>query len=90
MSYNGPERRSMSGDAEQLIQQMAVKQAVIANDITHMVQWTHTHTADDEVRHQDNLKKFDRIDKTVGFQQKIIYGGIGIVAFIELAVKFIK
>lgn len=73
----------MTQDSDSLLQHMAVKQAEIANDVKHMVKWSETHDTADTTR-------FEKIEKSLSWQSKILYGCIGVVAFLEFIVKFIK
>lgn len=60
------------------------------NDVKHLVKNFDQHIDEDEQKHRDNILKFDAINKTLGFQQKIIYGALGIVAFLEFISKFVR
>lgn len=62
----------------------------VHSDIKHVIEWTKTHTKMDDDRHGDNLNKFDKINASVAFHSKIIYGALGIVGFIEVVSKFLK
>ncbi len=81
-TWDGNERRNGNRDHDLLL--------TVSNDVKHMVEWTKSHTNLDDERHKDNLLKFDKIDNSVGFHSKVIYGVLGIVAFIDLISKFIK
>jgi len=81
-TWDGKERRMTTNDHDLLIN--------IANDCKHMKEWTVKHTFDDDIRHKDNLEKFDKINENDKWQNKIIYGAIGAVLLIEFASKFIK
>ena len=35
-------------------------------------------------------KKFEKVDRSFAFQNKIIYGALGIVAFLEFSIRFFK
>lgn len=60
----------------------------IASDMRHMVEWTKSHERDDEIKHSANNKRLDAISRAVGFQSKIIYGALGIIAFVKFMTHF--
>lgn len=62
----------------------------VASDVRHIVEWTKVHTKDDDNRHEDNLKKFEKIDANQNLNNRIVYGLIGVFVFLEFASKFIK
>ncbi len=86
--WNRVERRRMSEDS-QTIQQMAVKQAVIANDVSHMVEWTKSHTVEDDNKHKDNLKKFDSIDSTLEGLKEFRWKSTAIVGAILIGIDIV-
>lgn len=57
-------------------------------DVKHILEWNKSHSLDDEIKHQENLKKFDKINKTQEFHQRIIWGGLGGLAVLEFLLKF--
>lgn len=75
-----------------LLLEMSIKQAVIANDISHMVEWTKTHTKQDDARHDDNIKKFDVINgaleglKEFKWKSTAIVGAV--LVMIDIAIKW--
>ncbi len=73
----------MTQDNNEILQRMAVKQAEIANDVKHMVKWSEEHDNDDTTR-------FDKMEKNLAWQNKILYGGLGIIGFIGFIAKFVK
>ena len=73
----------MTQDDGDLLQRMAVKQAEIANDVKHMVKWSETHDKQDDNR-------FEKLEKNQLWQNKILYGGLGIIAFLGFMAKFVK
>lgn len=83
MSWDGPERRRMSEDSRELLQKMAVKQAEIANDVKHMVKWSETHDSDD-------TKRFEKMEKSLAWQNKILYGALAIIAFVGFMAPFVE
>jgi len=62
----------------------------IANDCKHMKAWTESHTKEDNDRHESNLIKFEKINDNDKWQNKILYGMIGVFIFVEFFVKVIK
>ena len=54
----------------------------IRNDLKHLMSFVKTHVEDDSTR-------FTRIDKKLEFQDKIIYGAVGVVVFIQFIIKVI-
>jgi len=73
--YSGPERRKMNQEDHDLL-------LTIANDCKHMKEWCETHTKEDDQRHRDNLERFSQIEKNEKWQNKILYGALGIISFI--------
>lgn len=55
----------------------------IANDVKHIVDWSEKHELTDE-------KRFAKVDSSLEFGKKILYGGIGIIVFLEFMFKAIK
>lgn len=78
MSFDGIEKRktSMNDGDHDLLQQ-------IANDLKHVVKWVEKHDLDD-------TKRFDKVEKEMEFGKRILYGGVGIIVFVEFVFKFIK
>lgn len=62
----------------------------IANDCKHMKEWTSTHTRDDDKKHEDNIERFEKIEDIAKWQNKILYGALGIISFITFMSHFIK
>jgi len=60
------------------------------SDMRHMLEWAKTHTQNEDKRHEDNLKKFEDIRKNEVWQNKILYGLIGVFIFVEFAIKLFK
>ena len=84
MTWDGKERRgNMSDNNNDILQRMAIKQAEISNDVKHMVKWSEGHSIED-------TRRFEKLDKDIIWQNKILYGGIGIIAFLGFISKFIK
>lgn len=52
-------------------------------DIKHMVKWTETHDQKDDER-------FEKIDKKLAIVDKLIYGGVGVIVFVEFVMKLTK
>ena len=52
-------------------------------DIKHLVKTVESHMIQDDVR-------FKKIDEDNDFLKKVVYGGIGIIIFVEFLTKFIK
>lgn len=82
MTWDGKDRR-MSDNNNDILQRMAVKQAEIANDVKHMVKWSESHDITD-------TNRFNKMEKDIVWQNKIIYGAFGIIAFLGFITKFIK
>lgn len=76
MPWDGTERRKMDSDQRDLIIEMHT-------DMKHMVKWTEAHDLKDDTR-------FDKIDKSNKWRDKLLYGALGIIAFIEFVTRFIK
>lgn len=55
----------------------------VHSDVKHIADWAKKHDIDDTTR-------FALINKEIESGKKILWGGIGIIAFIELFSKFIK
>lgn len=70
----------MTQDSGELLQKMAVKQAEIANDVKHLVNSFDAHIKSDE-------KQFDKQTKDINWIKRFIYGGIGVVVFLQLVDK---
>lgn len=75
-----PERRKMNQEDHDLLIE-------IRSDTKHMKEWTIAHESNDNQRHIDNLTKFDKIDNKVLWLQRLAWGIIGIVFFVELMNK---
>ncbi len=77
MTWDGVERRmnQRNEDHDNIIE--------IKNDVKHLCKHVSDHVKDDKTA-------FTKIEKDINWIQKIVYGGLGIVAFIELAAKFVK
>ena len=74
--YDGIERRKMSQLDHDLLQQ-------ISNDTKHIVSWSEKHEKIDDERFRIQNSKTE-------FQQKIIYGMLGVFIFIEFVFKVLK
>ena len=57
-------------------------------NLVHIKEWASAHKKEDDERHQETIVKFNNINKTLSFQNKIIYGAFGIIAFLEFVVRF--
>ena len=55
----------------------------ISNDVKHIAKWVEKHDLDD-------TNRFDKVEKEMEFGKRILYGGIGIIVFVEFMFKFIK
>lgn len=77
-------------DSDELYQKRDIMLARIDVNVTHMKEWTVQHKFEDDKRHDDNLIKFDKIDANDRWQNKILYGMVGVFVFIEFVVKLIK
>ena len=53
------------------------------NDVKHLIEWSKTHTKDDDNR-------FDIVRKEIEVGKKFLWGGAGILAAVEFIGKFIK
>ena len=73
--YNGPDRRSNGQDHDILIE--------IKGDLKNLIANMNKHVEEDK-------KAFDKQDKRNDFTDKILYGGIGIILFVEFVFKVIK
>lgn len=73
--WDGKERRVNLDDHDLLIR--------IANDCEHMKEWTETHTKSDDTR----FKTLNDNDK---WQNKILYGFLGVFIFVEFIARLIK
>ena len=71
-----PERRRMNQEDHDLLIE-------INSDIKHILKWTTDHDKKDNDR-------FEAVNKEIGFHKKIIYGGLGIVAFLQFVMQFLK
>lgn len=81
--WDGKERRKVSQtDHDVMIE--------IRSDVKHILEWNKSHKEDDDLKHSENLVKFDKIARNDDFQNKMIYGAMGVIAFVELIGKFIK
>ncbi len=74
MTWDGVERRKMSGDERDLLIR-------IDTNLTNHIAVMATHVIDDNI-------KFNEVKKDLAFNNKILYGALGIIAFIELLSKF--
>ena len=43
-----------------------------------------------DVHISDDTKRFDEVARDTQWTHKVLYGGLGVVAFLELASRFIK
>lgn len=75
MSWDGENRRELPDGHDLLIR--------IDANLTNHIAVVAKHVIDDEVR-------FSKIDKDLVFHNKLLYGALGIIAFMELFVKFLK
>lgn len=75
-AWDGKERRMSNTQDHDLIQK-------IANDTGWIRDWSEKHDIKDDLR-------FDKVAKDLEFSKKVIYGGLGIVAFIEIFLKVLK
>ena len=82
-AWDGRERRKMNTEERDMLIE-------VKNDMKHLVAWTHEHSELDDQRHRDSLMKFDKIDKDITWSNKILYGALGIIAFITFITNFIK
>lgn len=73
-----------------MYQKRDIMLARMDENLNHLVEWTKNHKVEDDEKHRDNLGKFKSINDTLGFQNKIIYGALGIIAFIEFVSKVVK
>lgn len=55
----------------------------IKGDVKHFMSILSNHFEDDRI-------KFERIEKDTEFHNKIVYGCIGVIVFMEFVLKFIK
>ena len=55
----------------------------VHSDVRHMVEWAEKHDKLDDIR-------FTRIEKDQAWQNKILYGCVGVVVFIELFAKLFR
>ena len=77
-SWDGKERRQSMFDREFYDKMMEVH-----SDVKHLVEHVAAHIKEDKA-------SFAKIEKDQVWTNKIIYGGLGIVAFIEFVSNFIK
>lgn len=55
----------------------------IKSDVKHIREWTGVHDDKDD-------RRFAKVEKDLDFHRKIVYGGMGIVVFIEFIMKFVN
>lgn len=67
-------------DNGEILQRMAVKQAEIANDVKHLVKSFDNHVVSDEAQ-------FKKSNNDIDWMKRIMYGGIGIVIFLQMIDK---
>ena len=73
------ERRKVSDESRDLLVLVTRIDANLSNHIETVAK----HVVDDETR-------FSKLDKDSDFQKKILYGGLGIILFVEFVLKLIK
>jgi hypothetical protein len=76
MEWDGKERRKMDSDLRDVIIETR-------NDVRHIADWAKKHDGDD-------VKRFDLVNKEIEGGKKVLWGGIGILAFIEFFSRFLK
>ena len=59
-------------------------------NLVNVKEWMAAHKQEDDDKHRENLVKFETINKTLAFQNKVIYMALGMVALIEFGAKLIK
>ena len=74
-NWDGKERRMSSEDHDILIE--------IRRDVKNLIQNFESHTKDDK-------EQFKIIARENEWTKKILYGGIGVVVFVEFVMKFIQ
>ena len=82
--WDGKERRNMSQDSvdrDRLLERLDTNVSYLVQSEKNITQALVDHAKVDDVR-------FGKIDRTLQFQNKIIYGALGIVAFIQFLAKF--
>ena len=74
--WDGIKRREKDIEDHDLLTQIDTKLSILLNSFDkHII---------------DDKEQFAEIKKRLSFGEKIIYGAVGIIAFIELAAKIIK
>jgi len=76
LTLDSNERREMSSSDHDLL-------IGISGDVKHIREWTDVHDKKDDSR-------FAKVERDLEFHRKIVYGGIGIVVFVEFIMKFLK
>ena len=77
--YEGPERRHMDKDwveRDRLLTE-------VHSDVKHIVKWSIDHNKEDNDR-------FAVVTKEIESGKKILWGGVGIIGFLQLVSRFIK
>ena len=81
-----PERRKMSEDGisrDRLLERLDANVTFLVENQKNITRALVDHA------HNDDLK-FEKVDKSFAWVNKIIYGGIGIIVFVEFYVKVFK
>lgn len=84
--WDGKERRGMSQDSvnrDRLLERLDTNVSFLVQSEKNITQALVDHAKVDDIR-------FNKIDRTLQFQSKILYGALGIVLFIEFLVKAYK
>ena len=81
--WNGEDRRSPDSSDHDLLLR-------INENVNHIKDWASSHKEEDNQKHEENLKKFDKIQDTQTWHSRVIYGCLGIVAFLQLFGVFHK
>lgn len=77
--WDGIERRAVDRDwveRDRLLSE-------VHSDVKHIAEWAKKHDEDD-------TKRFALINKEIESGKKVLWGGVGIIAFLELFSKFFK
>ena len=77
--YEGDDRRKMNSDwieRDRLLSE-------VHSDVKHIAEWAKKHDGED-------IFRFAIVTKEIEVGKKVLWGGIGIMAFIEIVTKFFK
>ena len=79
MQWDGKERRDMNSDwveRDRLLTE-------VHSDVKHIAEWAKKHDVED-------IARFSLVTKEIEVGKKVLWGGVGILAFIEIVTKFFK